>query len=268
MEYIGKGGLGDELAMTALVREHHRDYPDEMIRIVDSGRWELWEHNPNINRGNADNGKRVRLEPLKCTAPGSLPRKYAVQLAERCGPVVTIQDDTPEVFLKPADYVATRGVPPDGIAVDPWAFSESRRWSYTRFVELCRRLLDAGYEVYEVGKRARQNVELATPLPCTRSFFGALALRETAALLTRCSLYIGNDSGLFHLAAAVGVPQVVTFGAWRGAERAYASTTVVEAPSPCARTCGRRCTRKAGFCMNEITVDDMFRAVMGRMKIL
>lgn len=265
MEIVAKGGLGDELAMTALVREYHRAWPDEMIRVLDSGRPELWDGNPHINRGNGYNGLRVRPEPLKCTAPGSLPRKYAAQLQERTGIAVTIVDDTPEIFLTDAELAKDFGTEPRGIAVDPWAFNDSRRWNYERFRELTRRLLAEGYYVYEVGRRTRTGAELRAPLPCTKSFFNMLTLRETAALIARCASYVGNDSGLFHLAAAVDTPQVVMFGAWRPADRAYSTTFAIEADSTCARACGRRCARRAdgarSFCMDEITVDEVFRAV-------
>ena len=39
-----------------------------------------------------------------------------------------------------------------------------------------------------------------------------LHLRRVAALLSQCELYVGNDSGLMHLAAAVGTPVVILFG--------------------------------------------------------
>lgn len=47
---------------------------------------------------------------------------------------------------------------------------------------------------------------------------GRLSLQETAAVLERCELFIGNDSGPMHLAAAVGTPVVACFGpseTWR-----------------------------------------------------
>ncbi|MBI2911202.1 MAG: glycosyltransferase family 9 protein [Chloroflexi bacterium] len=53
-------------------------------------------------------------------------------------------------------------------------------------------------------------VPLVSPPVC--NLVGQLALKETAAVLERCHLFIGNDSGPMHLAAAVGTPIVCCFG--------------------------------------------------------
>jgi heptosyltransferase-2 len=41
---------------------------------------------------------------------------------------------------------------------------------------------------------------------------GRLTLRQTIVILSRCRLFIGNDSGLMHIAAALAVPLVAIFG--------------------------------------------------------
>jgi ADP-heptose:LPS heptosyltransferase len=41
---------------------------------------------------------------------------------------------------------------------------------------------------------------------------GAVDLPTAAACLRRCALFVGNDSGLMHLAAAAGVPTLGLFG--------------------------------------------------------
>ncbi len=39
-----------------------------------------------------------------------------------------------------------------------------------------------------------------------------LELAEAGAVLSECALYVGNDSGITHLAAGLGVPTVAVFG--------------------------------------------------------
>jgi heptosyltransferase-3 len=53
---------------------------------------------------------------------------------------------------------------------------------------------------------------LLAALPEARDLVGALSLPQVAAVLQRAALFIGNDSGLMHLAAAAGAPTVGLFG--------------------------------------------------------
>ena len=43
------------------------------------------------------------------------------------------------------------------------------------------------------------------------SYLDKLTIRETSSVIKSCKLYIGNDSGLFHLSAAVGTKHVIIF---------------------------------------------------------
>lgn len=52
--------------------------------------------------------------------------------------------------------------------------------------------------------------EMPSPLPLVRA--AGLRVAQVAALLEACELYVGNDSGVSHLAAALGVPTVVVVG--------------------------------------------------------
>jgi ADP-heptose:LPS heptosyltransferase len=49
-------------------------------------------------------------------------------------------------------------------------------------------------------------------LPNAVDLVGKLSLAEVAAVLARADLYVGNDSGLMHIAAATGVPTLGLFG--------------------------------------------------------
>jgi ADP-heptose:LPS heptosyltransferase len=85
----------------------------------------------------------------------------------------------------------------------PFASAPEKTWPAERFVEVARRL---GMDVVVTG----------TPLDDFAPFLdfdvacGSLA--ETSALIAGASLFLGNDSGPAHMAAAHGVPAVVLFG--------------------------------------------------------
>ena len=66
-----------------------------------------------------------------------------------------------------------------------------------------------------------------------------LSLSEVTVLAARSQLFVGNDSGIAHIAAAVGTPAVVIFGSsniahWRPWNRAPAEVVFEEMPcQPC-----------------------------------
>lgn len=84
---------------------------------------------------------------------------------------------------------------------------------------------------------------------------GATSLPEAVAWLRRCSLYVGNDSGLMHLAAALGTPTVGLFGSsnpdWTrpGGSR----VAVVAADGFACRPCYRRTCNQPVFCLDTVT---------------
>ena len=63
---------------------------------------------------------------------------------------------------------------------------------------------------------------LLAALPEAIDLVGRLSLPEVAACLARCALFVGNDSGLMHLAAAAGTPTLGLFGPTSAAEYAPA----------------------------------------------
>jgi ADP-heptose:LPS heptosyltransferase len=75
---------------------------------------------------------------------------------------------------------------------------------------------------------------LLAALPDAIDLVGRLSLPEAAACLARCTMFVGNDSGLMHLAASAGTPTLGLFGPTPAAEYAPAgrSAIVVMSQSP------------------------------------
>ena len=91
---------------------------------------------------------------------------------------------------------------------------------------------------------------------------GKLTIMETAAVLERCRLFIGNDSAPMHLAAAVGTPVVAFFGP--SDPRYYrpygVEHKVLELEMPC-RPCDHvHCAHQENLCLSQIEVDDIISA--------
>ncbi len=88
-------------------------------------------------------------------------------------------------------------------------------WPLDRFIEVTRRLRQLNARVVLIGAsdlQAAADQLAATVGDGVLNLVGPMRLQETAAVLARCDLYIGNDSGPMHLAAAAGIPVVEVVG--------------------------------------------------------
>jgi ADP-heptose:LPS heptosyltransferase len=106
------------------------------------------------------------------------------------------------------------------IAMHPGSggYSTARRWSPARFAELANTLYhDVGGQFLLVGGPEEAELHqqimslMGTGIP-VRSLAGKGKIQVTAAALELVDLFIGNDAGPMHLAAAVGTPTVAIFG--------------------------------------------------------
>jgi len=107
-------------------------------------------------------------------------------------------------------------VPGNWLAVHPGSGSERKNWPESNWAELLRRLaLDTGWLMLLVGGEAEQGrVErLARLWPAPRlEVAQGLPLVELAQRLARCRAFVGHDSGITHLAAALGLPGLALWG--------------------------------------------------------
>ncbi|KAA3615503.1 MAG: hypothetical protein DWQ05_14220 [Calditrichaeota bacterium] len=89
---------------------------------------------------------------------------------------------------------------------------ERKRWPHYR--ELAAKLIADGYQVAVIGgdDEAGKFPENYWPAG-VQNLQGKLSLQETAGVIEKSTLVIGNDSGPAHIAAALGVPTYVLFGA-------------------------------------------------------
>jgi len=101
------------------------------------------------------------------------------------------------------------------LALGPGARGEAKRWPVRQFNALALRLqphFDAIIVLGSLDEVATcQQVAAGLALPCL-VLAGKTDLLQTAAVLSETRLYVGNDSGLGHLAAASSVPTVTVFG--------------------------------------------------------
>ncbi|CAH2599771.1 ADP-heptose--lipooligosaccharide heptosyltransferase II [Rhodovastum atsumiense] len=128
----------------------------------------------------------------------------------------------PVTWTAPEDRARAAALLPPGplVALGPTANWTGKVWPADRFVALHRALsadgpLRGARPVILAGP-GEQERALAAPvlaaLPDAVDLCGRLSLPEAAAVLTGSGLFVGNDSGLMHLAAAAGTPTLGLFG--------------------------------------------------------
>jgi lipopolysaccharide heptosyltransferase III len=129
----------------------------------------------------------------------------------------------PRLWTAPGHECAAEAlVPPGGpvLAIAPAANWRGKEWPADRFAELASRLTAAGplggarVAVLAAAHERAQAAPLLAALPPGRALdlVGRTDLLTAAAVLRRCAFFVGNDTGLMHLAAAAGTPTLGLFG--------------------------------------------------------
>jgi heptosyltransferase-2 len=146
-----------------------------------------------------------------------------------------------------------------------------KQWAAENYAELSRRIaFELGYHVVLLGDgndaRVARPILKEVPERVT-NLLGRTDIMEAAAVIEGALVFIGNDSGLMHLAEAVGVPVIALFGPTVEEFGYYPSlpqSKVLERSIPC-RPCsrnGRRpCPRGTQECLTGIPVDSVEEAL-------
>jgi heptosyltransferase-3 len=131
---------------------------------------------------------------------------------------------SPRLWLSPAHERAAEKLIPAGppvLAIGPAANWRGKQWRGERFAELARRLTAADgllpgarVAVLAAAHEREQAQPLLAAIPSLRliDLVGRIDLLTTTAVLRRSALFIGNDTGLMHIAAANGTPTLGLFG--------------------------------------------------------
>jgi predicted lipopolysaccharide heptosyltransferase III len=193
------------------------------------------------------------LAPLNIAAAETIPRLWL----------------TPEEKWRAADLLSHEGVDRKKplAMLQPGARYWFKAWPWERFAALADRLAEQyGYQVLIGGNQ--QEFELAERICGTAAsrpinLAGRADMRIYAAVLKRTSLFVGNDSGAMHVAAAVGAPVVALFGPsdpkeWgpRGAAAA-----VLYKGIDCRICFHPTCERGEQNCMKLIGIEEVLSAI-------
>lgn len=141
------------------------------------------------------------------------------------------------------------------------AYGPAREWPAARYAALARRLTARGLAVLVCGtaaERATCERVAAEGGPGVVAVAGATDLPTLAGLAAGAILAVCNDSGLAHLAGAVGTPTVTLYGSTSSAWTAALgpAVRVVQHPPVCS-PCFRRTCRIGYACLDAIALDEV-----------
>jgi len=146
-------------------------------------------------------------------------------------------------------------------------YGPAKQWPLDRYAHLadkiqafsgCQIIIFGGPDDRNLGKKISQKMQ-HRPIDLS----GKTSLGEAMALIKRCDLFITNDSGLMHVAAALDVPLIAVFGSTNSITTGPLSqnSRIVQVPLECSPCLRPECPKGHLDCMDRISVDMVFKVV-------
>ncbi|MFC1546497.1 lipopolysaccharide heptosyltransferase II [bacterium] len=158
------------------------------------------------------------------------------------------------------------------IGINPGSVWATKRWPIDKYIELIRILITKGYKIVVFGDKFDQMIkeQIDSEFSNHNNFLniiGKTTIQELTAFFRCLALYITNDSGPMHIAAALGIPIIAIFGPTTKELGFFPYTdkaVIIEKNLPC-RPCGRhgskKCPKKHFKCMKEISVEEIINVI-------
>ncbi len=247
--------------------------------------WELRRAGVPERWGYATAGRRALLTRRARQTRGGLQHHSDYFRALVRGLDVPCDDVPPRLMASPASLeradalLATTGRPARGpvIGFAPGAaYGQAKQWPPDRVAAVMARLVaERGATCAIVGashdRPATREIEswLRAHAPDARAhvvdLVGRTSLGVLAGVATRCAVFVSNDSGAMHVAAAVGRPVVAIFGPTDERVTHPVGRHEVLAEPVFCRPCHLRDCPIDHRCMKRISIDRVFDAVMGQL---
>jgi heptosyltransferase-2 len=282
MPLAGAAGAREWMAKWRMARELRREHFDLAILFPNSFESAALVRFSGVKRsiGYARDGRSLLLDQaVPPPHAGELPRHesyYYLEMLRRAGlmeaalPAVdTIRlDGVAEARRRGEALFADRGLPGPVIGVSPGAaYGGAKRWLPERFAEAAGQLLNTATgesrgAVAVFGSAAESVLcEEVARAAGGHNFAGRTTLREFIDMTAACRLFLTNDSGAMHIAAATGVPSVTVFGPTDefATGPLGPAAAIVREPVACAPCKLRECPIDHR-CMTRVTADRVVRA--------
>ncbi len=219
--------------------------------------------------GYATDGRKLLLtHPVKKPSQSLHQRDYYLHLLEALGletPFKRLRLFLPQEAFDRAEAFLSDLPPPRAVLAPGAAFGPAKCWPLSRYRALAYHLRRKGFSILVVGSVAERQsgAEIARDLARARNLCGLLNLATTAAIISRADLFVSNDSGLMHVAASAGVPQVAIFGSTSPEKTGPLNprAKILRADVPCSPCFARSCKR-GYLCFEKIQVADVLKACL------
>ncbi|MEL6449043.1 MAG: lipopolysaccharide heptosyltransferase II [Pseudomonadota bacterium] len=145
-------------------------------------------------------------------------------------------------------------------------YGPAKCWPHAHFARLARLLVDAGYAVWLFGgpgdQAAAATISAQAEVPVA-DLTGQTSLTEAIDLLSLCGTVVTNDSGLMHVAAAVGCHTVALYGSTSPAFTPPLTDqhTIHDLELSCSPCFARECPLKHLDCLWQITPEAVLASV-------
>lgn len=267
-----KGWRGRE-RLASKLRERKFDVALLLQNAFDAA-WLAWRAGIAERIGYARDGRSLLLtRAIGVPKPGEIPaheKFYYLELLRRAGWLEALEDlehiplNVPESRRRhAAETLIEAGARPDAFRVAIGAgasYGSAKCWFPERFAEVANRLQstrDADVVLFGTqGEAAVSNAITANLRRKPVDLTGKTGIGELPALLSQCHLFLGNDSGAMHVAAAVGLPVVAVFGPTdpEGTSPVTTRFSLVQQKPYCSPCFLKRCPTDHR-CMKSVTPD-------------
>ncbi|MBN1754940.1 glycosyltransferase family 9 protein [bacterium] len=172
----------------------------------------------------------------------------------------------PEIFVTESEKAACLNqlepfIGKQFVGIHPYAKWKNKEWGIEKYLDVAQLLSSEGYNVLFWDSPHARAPELK--YLCTDD------LRELIGYLSICNLFVGNDSGPAHIAAALGVPTLTIFGPTHPVlgftPRGRTNVKVLHSGipcSPCSKHGENHCKYQTLRCMDAVKPEQVFKEAL------
>jgi len=247
--------VGDSLGMSPIIEKLNELHQQKIV--VCTAVPELFLNNPFVKEISSDLNPTIRLEPCRFVACNII-QHYASQTG-----VEVPREIRPKIYLSPEEIEYGKKIVEEFggskiITVSTETGYDSKNLRDNYIAPFFDRLREEGYKLIGLGLNVRKYYD-----KYNKSFINATTLRQAISIINASDLFLGIDNGLFHIAAALDVPQVIFFRNNLSSNNAYPNTFFIDSKIKCQGDClnHRPKCHAIARCMDNFDLDGYFELI-------